>query len=58
MLIVRDLRERGGVCKGRGMNTYGWFAQVLIAKRLPPGDFVSADSGEVSVAAGSIHARA
>ena len=56
MLIAQDLRGRVGVCKGRGMNTYGWFAQVLIAKRLRPGDFVSADSGEVSVAAGSIHA--
>ena len=48
MLIARGLRACGGVCKGIGMNTYGWVAQVLMAKGLKRGDFVSADSAGVS----------
>lgn len=48
MLIARGLRVCDRVCKGLGMNTYGWVAQVLMAKGLGRGDFVSADSAGVS----------
>ena len=48
MLIARGLRVCGRVCKGLGMNTYEGVAQVLMAKGLGGGDFVSADSAGVS----------
>ena len=37
------------------MNTYGWVAQVLMAKGLGGGDFVSADSAGVSAIARLSH---
>jgi len=48
VLIARGLRVCAGVCKGIGMNTYEGVAQVLMAKGLRRGDFVSADSAGVS----------